>query len=481
MTRIAVSAWLLVLMSGCLIGENDVPDEPKPMPMGLVTEPALGAVLDGDPSTISLRVAGVHNVEGRSLMVQVLADPDDPMSWETIASMSATEPQADGKFGFSAVVRPVTGSQDAARWPAGGVLRLRVVDDMGRKLPHDPAAPDDHVIAVVNPRGMPRDWMYLMEKPRGSPAETQAYYAAINAPATLGEFMARYGFPGDEVVARYYNAGDLGIGREMHCRATEAPAGGLACYVKNFGAFGGSRDEAISATMAGGTPLATVAMMYTPPMDAPNAVKFMVYNASNSLMMSAQLDTSGDNTSVPQNCLTCHGGRSRYDAATQTVMGARFLAFDPAMFAYGVRPDVTFAAQEDAFRRLNRLVAGAAPSMATRELIEGIFPIDGSPYDPAFVPPGWSESDADARVYREVIAPYCRNCHASFSSGSDDMLALRTASAVRKRAEDMAAHVCGAGPHGMPAAEQTSMQFFRSPARAIFLQWLDQPGACVPR
>jgi len=466
-------------MSGCLLGEPDASDETKPMPMGLVTEPALGAVIEGDPSTISLRVAGVHNIEGRSLMVQVLSNPDDLMSWETIASMTASEPQADGKFGFSTVVRPVTGAQDAGRWPAGGVLRLRVVDDMGRKLAHDPATPDDSVIAVVNPAGAPAAWMYLMSKPRGSTTETQAYYTAINAPPTLADFMTRYGFPGDETVARYYNAGDLGIGREMHCKAT--PNGGLACYVRNYGTFGGSRSDAMAATLAGGTPLATVAMMFTPPLDAPNSVKFMVYNQSNSLMMFAPLDTQGDNTSVPQNCLNCHGGRASYDTAMHKVTGARFLPFDPAALAFPARSDLAFAAQEDGFRRLNRLVEPAAHTMATHELIDGIFPPDGSPYNPAFVPPGWSETAADARVYREVIAPYCRGCHASFSSATEDMLALRTASAVRKRAQSMATYVCGAGPHGMPAAEQTALRFFGSSARAVFLQWLDQPGACVPQ
>jgi hypothetical protein len=449
------------------------------VPTGLVTEPALGTVLAGDPSTISLRVAGVYSAAGRPLAVQFLANPDDLASWETVATAHATEPQ-DGRFAFSVEVRPVAGLRDTARWPVGGVLRLRVVDESGYALPHDPTAPDDSVIVVANPAAAPAGWTYLLEKPVGSDAETLEYYAAIGAPPTLDAFMARYGFPGDETAARYYNTGDLGIGREMHCRATQTPAGGLACYVRNYGTFGGSREEAIALTVAGGVPLATVAMVYTPPIDAPNAVSFIAYGPDNALLTSAQLDTVGSNTSIPQNCLNCHGGRSRYDAATNAALGARFLPFDPAAFAYAAPPDFTFAAQEDRFRRLNRLVAGAAPTPAVRELIEGLFPVDSSPYSPGFVPAGWSATRSDARVYREVIAPYCRNCHVSFDTGADDVLALRTAASFRTHAADTMKRLCGAGPRGMPAAEQTTLHFFESSARAVLLQWLGQAGACAP-
>jgi hypothetical protein len=476
--------WSLLaalVLAGCTIGEDAVlPDDPQPViPAGLVTEPALGTVIDGDPSTISLRVAGVYSDAERQLVVQILANPDDLTSWETIATTRATEPR-DEKFEFSVDVRPVTGARDAARWPIGGVLRLRVVDESGYALPHDPTAPEDTIIAVANPAGVPAGWTYLMEKPTGSAAETLEYYAAIGAPPTLADFMARYGFPGDETVTRYYNIGDLGIGREMHCRATQTPAGGLACYVRNYGTFGGRRDEALALTAAGGTPLATVAMVYTPPIDAPNAVSFMVYGADNALVTSAQLDTPGNNTSIPQNCLNCHGGRSRYDAGANAVLGARFLPFDPATFAYAARPDLTFAAQEDAFRRLNRLVGNAAPTPAVREVIEGMFPADSSPYDPAFVPAGWNETRSDARVYREAIAPYCRGCHTSFGGGADDPGALRTAASLRARAADVMTRLCGAGPQGMPAAEQTTLHFFESSARPLLLQWLGQPGACAP-
>jgi hypothetical protein len=63
-------------------------------------------------------------------------------------------------------------------------------------------------------------------------------------------------------------------------------------------------------------------MVYDPP-TAPNAVKFMVFNAAGALLTPAQLDTRGDNTSIPNNRINCHGSDG-YDAATHSVIGARF-------------------------------------------------------------------------------------------------------------------------------------------------------------
>lgn len=480
--RVALVVVFSAILPACIADvEGFRPDEPEPVQgeaSGIVREPAHGTVLVGDPSTIAIHVSGVYGAPDKRLEIQVLANPNSLTSWVTIGTTTTGSTAIGGTYSFATNVRPVTSAADAVRWPRGGVLRLRVLDDQARPLPWDPAAPDDTVIAVVNPANLPPSWTYLMEKTPGSIAETQEYYAAINAPATLDAFITRYGFPGGETSAVYYNAGDLGIGREMHCRSTQVPAGGLACYVGNYGTFGGDRDEALTLMLAGDAPFATVAMVYTPPITAPNAVSFMVYGANGQLVNEAQLDSFGDNTSIPQNCINCHGGGSRYDPATNAVIGARFLPFDPAAFSYAARSDLTLIAQEQQFRQLNRLVDQAAPTKGVRELIAGMFPAN-KPYDPSFVPPGWAAKPADARVYREVIAPYCRGCHASFDDDATDLV-FSTADSVRTRWSSMMTHLCGTGPLGMPAAEQTTRAFFNSSARGIMLQWLGQPGACAP-
>src|SRR6185369_3479324 len=53
---------------------------------------------------------------------------------------------------------------------------------------------------------------------------------------SLPAFEARYGLTeggtgSGEIIAKYYNRGDLGIGRNMHCRDTGSE---VACFVKNY-------------------------------------------------------------------------------------------------------------------------------------------------------------------------------------------------------------------------------------------------------
>jgi hypothetical protein len=458
---------LLVCASCAGIIEGGGPPPPPPA-TALVREPAHGQTFDGAPSALVVHVAGDYPEDGATLSIQVLGNPDDLQSWTTIGSAEVAAQT------FALDVRPVASEADAARWPAGGVLRLRVIDEGGAALPFDLEEPAQNVLAVVNPGPPPASWHYLEERLVGSEAETDAYYATIQAPATLDDFIAKFGLATDLTTVRYYNLGDLGIGREMHCKATATPAGGLACYVRNYGTFGGSLQQALAALDAAGAPLATVAMVYTPPIDAPNAVAFMVYGPDNALVRSAQLDVAGNNASIPQNCLNCHGGKSRYDAATHTATNARFLPFDPSAFLYS--PAAGFEPQQAAFRDINHLVTAAAPTPAVTELVDGMFPANDAPYDAAFVPAAWATKPSDARVYRQAIAPYCRSCHAT---GTGAFAFATPADLASSRAGTLS-RICGPGPHGMPAAQQTAQRFYASSARAVLLTWLTAPGACAP-
>ena len=59
------------------------------------------------------------------------------------------------------------------------------------------------------------------------------YYANINAPTTLSASQQRDWFNSGGVEdALYYNGGDLGFGRDMHCKKTGSK---VACYVGNYG------------------------------------------------------------------------------------------------------------------------------------------------------------------------------------------------------------------------------------------------------
>src|SRR5204862_4439341 len=108
--------------------------------------------------------------------------------------------------------------------------------------------------------------------------------------------------------AIYYNAGDLGFGREMHCRQSADANPDVACYVTNYGLPAGDPVLALSQAIAHDPPVATVGMDYSaPPGGGAKVVKFYVWNAAGNLQNQAALDSEGFK-SVPQICLVCHGG-----------------------------------------------------------------------------------------------------------------------------------------------------------------------------
>jgi len=335
---------------------------------------------------------------------------------------------------------------------------------------------------------------FLDDKGTIDAAGTDAYYAAINAPATLAEFDTRF-LQRDLADATYYNAGDLGIGREMRCGRFTATGGGVgvACAVSNYGTFGGAGGEALSLAVTGATSgthsgsFATVAMAFVGPVTAPNAVQFFVYGADGKLVNRAVLDTHGDNQAIPNNCLSCHASNASYDPTTHAVTGARFLPFDPAAFAFADVSGFRRTDQEGAFRALNALVWTAGASAATREMLTGFY--HGDPgtsqlaADTAFVPAGW-QGALESRVYTEAIAPYCRGCHASRGDGDNkNALDLSSSAGLIARASAVAQVVCSNGNgkvKRMPDAEVTQHAFWSGRARAYLAALIDLP-ACTPR
>lgn len=518
----------LVAASGCLVGDPNAVNGEDPDPgdgsttQGVITAPRHGQVITEDTAAISIDIAGYATEPELAVEIQVLATPTDLTSWTTIAQATAAAAPATGTesapmYEFSAAASP-------ADWALGGVLRMRAIDPDGgvlAVLDHDdetcitgdPATWREGIstcavvgngLVLVSPGVTPAEAavppLYLSRKGANDALETQAYYTAINAPATLAEFITTFGFDGTESTASYYNAGDLGIGRQMHCKSIAAAGGpGVACYVSNFGEFGGDAtlavDDAVTAAQAGTSDgaFATVAMVYEPPATSPNSIKFMVYGPDDAgaLITQAVLDTRGDNSSIPNNCLNCHGGRATYDAATNAVIDAKFLPFDPASFGYSAISGFALADQQESLRQLNALIASTSPTIGIRDQIEGMYASNGglaspgSTFDPEFVPAGWTSSARTAQVYRQVIGPYCRNCHASMSrAGAEDILDFGDAALFSAQAANIGRTVCGTPgdgtSHAMPNAEVVLGRLWSSPARAYLVEYLDLASACAP-
>ena len=266
---------------------------------------------------------------------------------------------------------------------------------------------------------------WLNRKGISSPAVAQAYYETINAPTTLDEWLNLYGFASDEVHAVYYNAADLGFGRDMHCREG---SDFIACIVGNYGLGpAGPAHIALNNATAQQDILASVAMVYekrgglpdAAPGNLDNRVKFYIYDAQGQLIPAVPLDREGEKY-LPQMCLPCHGGFATVlpdanNPVTVTVDAANFLPFDPFSFEFSEKEGFTQAEQEEAFRALNALVYDTTPTASITELIEGLYPggvgNPGSAADENFVPLDWSDTLTNTETYQNVVAVYCRTCH----------------------------------------------------------------------
>jgi CSLREA domain-containing protein len=262
----------------------------------------------------------------------------------------------------------------------------------------------------------------------GTLAESQAYAQMIGAPDTLTAWQTQFMGGDDEVQAIYYNSGDLGFGRDMHCQR-DAATGVVACYVTNYALGPGSPpDASLAAAIRDQTAhdqtlfrAATVAMVFQPGL-ASNEVKFYVYGADDKRLDAVALDSQGPKF-VPQLCLPCHGGN--YDPATDSVTGARFLPFDLDAFQFSKTPGFSRIEQEEKFRALNRLVLQTNPTPLTAALIAGWYDGDSllrPTQKDSFIP---AEYGANPTLYQQTVKPYCRTCHVAqtFGLASPDFFA----------------------------------------------------------
>ena len=307
--------------------------------------------------------------------------------------------------------------------------------------------------------------------------------------------------------ARYFNNGDLGIGREMHC-INRGCAGELACYVKNFAAISPVDqipifdDKALAErALRHNRPFATVAMVERQhmPREAPNRVFFVVYNATgDDFLYSAQLDNKGFNTAIPGNCLQCHGADSTYDAnplnGMHEVKNAFFLPFDLEAFKFFSRhphSSLSRSRQAAAFRDFNRMVRFHSSVQFVPEasaLVEGWYGGDlrGGTFDGSFVQQGWRTSPQHEQLYQNLIAVACRTCHLTFSDNSNRSFA--TFDAFNTWIPFTKTIVCSSASiqppkqgHRMPAAEQTLKVLWQSEGRQhLFGQVPGLFGDCRP-
>lgn len=471
---------------GCVANVDGSTAPPPEVPagtFGVVAQPRLGTVIGGPTTSASITFAGVHERPAYSIDIQIFTD-----AWITIATATTgNQPSSTDSSVFEWQVIASPAQLSPSRWPQGGLLRVRAIGGDGEVLAalfHDAdtcldenetwldraehcGGTFDKGIVILSPADIangPRRPRFLDRLGWIDPIETAQYYETIAAPLTLTDFRTKFGITATSPTSTYYNGSDLGIGREMRCQ--EQAGGGVACAVANYGSFGGVQREALDAAIDLRGAFATVAMVYTPPLSAPNSVQFMVYGANGGLINEAQLDTVGDNRAVPNNCLNCHGTSARYDAATNSVTGASFLPFDQKILTFSTRAGFTEHDQAPAISQLDHLIAPAT-SEANRQLISGWYPNGPAATAENFVPLGWTGSSLERKVYEHVIAVSCRNCH---TSRSDD-LSFVTSDMFAARSSEIANSLCG--KRDMPNAQVPLEHMWNGPARAYLAAYLD--------
>jgi cytochrome c553 len=286
--------------------------------------------------------------------------------------------------------------------------------------------------------------------------------------------------------------------------------------VRNFGKADGTplfdQKDLTKQALLANRPFATVAMVERGRMaaTAANRIFFTVYEytasngdpASTKLALKAQLDNKGYNTSIPGNCLQCHGINSSTGHFTPTVevKNAMFLPFDLNAFEYFSQVPtnaLSRAKQEPAFRTLNRMIrfnSSFGSTLAGSELIGGWYDGDyhAGKFNGAFVPNGWKGNKQQEQLYKHVNAVGCRTCHISYNPTSSDN---RPALNFRNYSDfegfgfgTVKDYVCGkhqvppANERRMPGAEQTLKYLWQSSGRAhLFAQApVELSGDCRP-
>ena len=349
----------------------------------------------------------------------------------------------------------------------------------------------------LTPDGKPTRPPYLL-KPMGTAVNT-GYYALRSSgtykeiPATLAAFNAQYGL-GSGVNVKYYNKGDLGIGRNMTCaRASWSAAGtavkGIACAVSNYApaAPSGSAVPIVFGDETGSLSLiknnkpafATVVMVKR---DGSNTTMFGVYIPSTTpattdptktklIQTPVNLDSTGFNQAAPNNCMSCHGGSAGSDPLSQSMRTA-FLPFDFTNMDFDVAP-YDYATQAEKFRTLNNYISISSPTPAVADFIKGSYhstvATSGTKFDPFYVPAGWSHSTAEKNAYQRVIKPYCRTCHMSQVQGVNNGLDMLKASDLDGIRATVLADVCKA--HLMPHSQVTMKNLWTFEGRATFVNY----------
>ena len=258
---------------------------------GCTTGPVTGQTVEGS-TNFQVPFTGFTDTKGAVIKAYVMTDPNaDPLT-AAFTQIGVGSAKTDPILFNSASTKPafkwdvVSSPISAARWPSGGLVRLKTRSAFnGSTTPADMLTFDTYggaclsneiftgnvswlaagqdcqspysgvsgnTITLVSTERTPASDdtpRYLSARGGHLPSGAEAllppnqqddgglnYYNKSGAPQTLTLFKSIYGFnAGPPIRAVYYNHGDLGVARDMNCTSTTIGGAAVrACYVTNF-------------------------------------------------------------------------------------------------------------------------------------------------------------------------------------------------------------------------------------------------------
>lgn len=229
-------------------------------------------------------------------------------------------------------------------------------------------------------------------------------------------------------IASFADLHDLGLGRRVNCTPIgNAAARGTLCWATSHGHIPAPGESPNGVALAGAgeqmIDIKSVNIIITSAQGAffgtwESARPIVTRTDTASQREDAFVDASGKRyltaldsqglKSVPNACLSCHGGR--YDATRKIIVGASLLPLIPANLTFS--SPLARANSQEQIRRINQIILDSNPAPAITTQITTLY--NGSPGTPgtvandAAVPTGWASQPG---LYRQVIAPYCGTCH----------------------------------------------------------------------
>ncbi len=354
----------------------------------------------------------------------------------------------------------------------------RPQDEVPNRVAPAPAAasgPDSFLLAT-NPLVQPDGTLQS-----NTLAYAEAYYAEIdpdNAKDTLDKWKAANRFDeagGVQVSAVFGDFRDLGYGRRMtgrHNTDDDTIAFVVENYLVNPGskAYGDTINLDAAIVEDRQWRASINAIEYSPgPGGTVRYAKFYSFDpATGARRLTQDLDSRGEKA-LPGACIVCHGGRvdplepvdavtgkprfpllQNSEAAQRGDTRGRMHAFEVDALTFSDRPGFSRAEQQAALKAMNRMVlcsypyAGVQPAPLAEDqcrqsdtsglewqasaatLIKDGYGGPGLPdatYTEPPVPAGWSNR---AALYRDVIAPACRNCHLVRGTGQQSDIDFST-------------------------------------------------------